>query len=116
MSAWLIYFWTRLDSINILFGLSSIVLLLITAIFFLVGKTSDDDSLITMSKRAGITGVVVLVLSVLIPTKKDAAIIYVVPKLTNSKIITEKCPELAKLGIEALKQQLIEFTITENKK
>lgn len=113
MSAWLIYLWTRLDSLNILLNLSSIVLLLITIIFFLVGKISLDNSLITMSKRAGITGIVVIVLSVLTPTKKDTAIIYVVPKLVNSEIVMKDCPELAKLGIEALKQQLLKFNITE---
>lgn len=116
MSAWLVYLWTRLDDINFLFFMFSIILSFCVGITGLVGYTDENEECKKSFKKLFFPTILIVLLAVMIPTKKDVTIIYVAPKLMNSKIITEDCPELAKLGIEALKQQLIKFTITENKK
>lgn len=92
-----------MDNINVLLSICFTLSLIILIINLIEYEENKFNLPIISTIISGL-------LLVLIPTKKDAAIIYVTPKLVNSKFVQDDCPEIAKLGIEALKQQLLEFT------
>jgi hypothetical protein len=48
-------------------------------------------------------------LAVFVPTTKQAALIYIAPKVVNNEVI-ENVPEITKLGTEYLKELLKEKT------
>lgn len=107
----------------------SFVLLFIGLIIFLIKfymssyGDVDYDDLKTPEKKALfkkiVTWIVALsIVSMLIPSKKDIAMIYVIPKVLESKSlksIQEEMPGLTKLGLQALQEQL-EQTVTKEKK
>lgn len=54
-------------------------------------------------------GVISMLLAVFVPTTKQAALIYITPKIVNNEVI-ENVPEITKLGTEYLKELLKEKT------
>ena len=98
MSVWTVYWITRLDAIQGLF----IAIACITGIVLLVGVLSfalNDDMENAYCKRIMRWSIPILALSMLfaalIPSKTDAAVIYVIPKIAASE-------DLQGLGDEAL--------------
>lgn len=103
MEWWHVYLFTRLDSINTLFVTLFAVGLLGTIIAFVGGwmahdwaKTfgADDNREYTsafgrLMKAAPILMIVGGLVSVAVPTQKEAAAIYLLPKLTNSDFAKE---------------------------
>jgi hypothetical protein len=45
-------------------------------------------------------------LSIIIPTEKEIAIMYALPKIINSNVIQKDMPELYDLGLKYLKEEL----------
>lgn len=54
-------------------------------------------------------GIISMFLAVFVPTTKQAALIYIAPKVINNEVI-ENVPEITKLGTEYLKELLKEKT------
>lgn len=54
-------------------------------------------------------GIISMLLAVFVPTTKQAALIYIAPKVVNNEVI-ENVPEITKLGTEYLKELLKEKT------
>lgn len=126
MSTLLLYLWTRLD---ILHGICVAVIMvaggfsLVSGIGYATYKESAlDYPSDTSSAKArwcknifkkGFISVVLALLTILVvPTKRDLAIIYVVPKIVQSETmqtISKETPEITRLGLEALKGYLEEI-------
>lgn len=125
MSPWLIYLWTRLNAILWISGAG--LFLGISATVILIGLWSDsrDDDFIEKCKR-GVKklipiNIISLLLLLAVPCRKDAAIIYVIPKIANSEIvkeIPEDMTEIYRTGIKELKEtiQVRKEGVVENEK
>ena len=115
----IMYWFTRLDGFNVFFGISCFILgfsLAITIVCFLA--TSDPNGCDqhahavskTMLKWLVPTWLVCVIGLLFTPTTKEMAMIYVVPRITESQIIKQDLPELYDLGINALKDVLKKHT------
>ena len=121
MSAFEIYWLTRMGTFHELFRVFMVISIVITFIsvisFFINYSTPLDDGdteecrnfnnlLKKISKISGIVSVIFILLYGLIPSNKEVALIYVVPKITQSDIakqIPEDLSEIYKSGIEEIK-------------
>lgn len=116
MSPWLVYLWTRADSVvnaSIGFAILSGVTGALCGLCCLMTGFEDYDNEHTALKKVFkwlITIFIILTsIAVLTPTKKDIAMIYVIPKMANSqtfKELSDSTPEITKLALEALKETL----------
>lgn len=118
MSAWLIYIWTRLDPILaavIIATIASGMVGALCSILYSVERstyseeTDDAKFCKQIVKKCFPVFVVCLLLLVFVPSKKDAAMIYVIPKMAQSETfnaISKETPEITKLALEALKETL----------
>lgn len=126
MSAWLIYIWTRLDPILVAAVIGTLVSGVISAFCSICytielstySEETDDAKLCKqIVKKCFPVFVVGLLLWVFVPSQKDAAMIYVIPKMAQSETfnaISKETPEITKLALEALKETLQGMT-KENK-
>lgn len=109
MTALTIYLWTRLN-ILLCFSIISICICIVS----LGAIAAYPDELEQQTKRRwirnlSITLILSLLFAVLIPSKRDAAMIYVIPKMAQSETFTEiskNTPEITKLALDALKETL----------
>ena len=117
ISTSLMYWFTRLDPINVLCSVVAVLgffIIGITTIIYCVSAAdtySDDAQIVTkLCKRFFkilIAPWIVALLGVIfIPTSKEMAMIYVVPHIAESQVIKQDVPELYDLGINALKDWL----------
>lgn len=118
MSAWLIYIWTRLDPILIAAVVGTIASGMVSGLCSIAysverstsSEETDEAKLCKqIVKKCFPVFVVCLLLWVFVPGKKDAAMIYVVPKMAQSETfnaISKETPEITKLALEALKETL----------
>ena len=115
MSWWMIYLWTRLD---IVIGFSILafiisILALVCALMFATYGFEEERILAKRFYKIPLSILIVSILSLLlVPSKDDMALIYVVPKMAQSetfKHITESTPEITKLGLEVLQKELKEL-------
>lgn len=115
MSWWMIYLWTRL---NIVIGFSILAfiisaLALICTLFCATQGFEEERILAKRFYKIPLSILIVSILSLLlVPSKDDMALIYVVPKMAQSetfKHITESTPEITKLGLEVLQKELKEL-------
>lgn len=126
MSTLMLYLWTRLD---ILHGICEAIIAIAGAcsIMFGIGYAANrEESLDFRSdsasakanwyrgvcKKCLLSVALALSLILLVPSKRDLAIIYVVPKIIQSETIqaiSKETPEITKLGLEALKGYLEEI-------
>lgn len=131
MSTFMLYLWTRLD---ILFGICVAVIAIAGScgVIFGVGCAANREYAMDYGSEPATTKAnwyknickksllsVVLALStiLLVPNKRDLAIIYVVPKIIQSETmqtISKETPEITRLGLEALKGYLEEIVKGEN--
>ena len=108
-----IYLWTRLDIISFIFVLLTIISLIGLGIVLAHGQmiemTQDEGTKDRWIRNLVISLIISLIAIVLIPSKKDAAMIYIIPKMAQSetfKEISNNTPEITKLAIDALKETL----------
>jgi len=117
ISTSLMYWFTRLDPINMLCSVVAVLgffVIGITTIIYCVSATdtySDDAQTVTkLCKRFFkiliVPWVVALLGVIFVPTSREMAMIYVVPHIAESQIIKQDVPELYDLGINALKDWL----------
>ena len=118
MTSLMIYLWTRLD---VILGASIVGII---ASCFLTGacvvgymaeaesykpdeaKTNRFKNLIKTFIKIGFIS---LFLAIFVPSKKDAAMIYIIPKMAQSETfnaISKETPEITKLALEVLKETL----------
>lgn len=113
-----LYLWTRLDAVLFVFGFAAVVsgvlALLAGCGCAATGETYGTDSddfknIFIVFKKFLLVCLITTAIAVLIPSKKDAALIYVVPTLAKSETIQEVAkatPEITKLGLDVLKETL----------
>lgn len=108
-----IYLWTRLDIISFIFVLLTIISLIglgvVLAHSQMIEMTQDEWTKDKWIRNLVISLIISLIAIVLIPSKKDAAMIYIIPKMAQSetfKEISNNTPEITKLAIDALKETL----------
>ena len=117
MTTLMIYLWTMADKVVFLSLLTAIIGLTIYVIFWFVvefwndvtteGKKEEKKRFETVVNKMPVkTLLFLLAIGIFVPSKKDLAIIYVVPKIIESKIVKEDLPELYSKGVEALKREL----------
>lgn len=119
MTSLMVYLWTRLDVVNG-FCIAGIIM---SAIIFgcsLFGAELDTLDLWwkNIAKKTIFAFVLFSVLLIAIPTQKDAAMIYVIPKISQSETfntLSKETPEITKLALEALKETLQDMTKKEEK-
>lgn len=113
-----IYLWTRLDAVLVVTLLTSVITGAIGAVIGIYctasadtyGVNSDEvKQAVPLFKKFLTIFCIAVLLHILIPSKKDAALIYVVPTLAKSETIQEVAkatPEITKLGLDVLKETL----------
>lgn len=115
ISPWTIYFWQLADSIKSLtdnIGIISMFLALVPLMLIICsgGEVLEDAHIGATLKKAlklgAIFGVVFSLISAFIPSSKTIAMMVVVPAVVNSEPIQKDLPELYKIGVEALKEQI----------
>ena len=124
----MIYLWTRLDPILIASAITAIVsgiIIAMCSVGYIVevssyGEDTDDAKFLkVMVKKCFPVFIASLILWVFVPCQKDAAMIYVVPKMAQSETfnaISKETPEITKLALEALKETLQGMTKKEESK
>ncbi len=115
------YLFTRLDSINdvlgLTFGISVVFLGVCTFFYFLLSLDSRDHDI-----RDGLAGIIksklfifILIFSgisgCLLPTSKQAAVIYLVPKLANNEQIKQLPDNAVNLLNKQLEAWIADFDI-----
>ena len=128
MSGWLIYLWTRLDPILTASVITSVISGMLSAISSFCygievssyGADTDDAKFCKfILKKCLPVFIMSVTLWVFVPCQKDAAMIYVVPKMAQSETfnaISKETPEITKLALEALKETLQGMTKKEESK
>lgn len=115
----MMYWITRLDGIQTVFivgTLVAIIISIITHVVILEGAYSKEDTIEAWHKykkarRMSYLSIIVCILVLLFtPTTKEMAMIYAVPAITRSDVVREDLPELYDYGVKALKQQLQEWS------
>jgi len=130
ISPWMLYFWTRLDAIHTLFfniAFFGVVFALGLALFAYSNcfgewtwvyecnyeekheKGAQEirdriSSYKNAAKKLIIIGFLSIFLMVAIPSKKDMAIIYVIPKIANNEVIQKESVEFYNIAKNALKE------------
>lgn len=115
----MMYWITRLDGINTLFGLTTFITIVISIITHVVilgdtytkEETAAEWHKYKKARWLSYFSVIACVLGlVFVPTTKEMAMIYAVPAITRSDLVREDLPELYDYGIDALKEQLKEWS------
>lgn len=130
MTTWQLYLILKLDTARNLFGMIGALLLILTVVRGLIkygaGQAEDaidEDNtpkfvavlLRHMTTRMGQAALLTLSIltisaSALLPSTRDAAVLYVVPRLANSEMASERIPadlrELYDKGVLLLKDRL----------
>ena len=109
-----IYLWTRLDSICVVLSLGAIFLgiaLIVCGLLWSFNKIDDygdDDSkkLGRGFKRCLVWFLIFLFPALLVPSSKEFAMMYVLPKIADSKVIQKDLPELYDMAIGELKDMI----------
>ena len=138
ISPWILYFWTKLDSLKVLLGLPGYSMAFIGIFITIVVMTNafgdwnssdeypDDPNEYTdrkdsfyyaayktkkfrarlskYSKTMLVIGTLMILVSTAIPSKKDMAIIYVIPKIANNTTLQQEGAEIYNLAKSALKE------------
>jgi hypothetical protein len=113
-----LYWITRLDGINSAL-LTSLLVSIVVFLFCgwallniwaepLLSEQDEKDIKVIKkyTKTSGILGLFFTILTVLTPTSKEMAMIYVVPHLAESQVVKQDIPEVYDLGVKALKDWL----------
>ncbi len=111
----IMYWLTRLDGLRALFsavvaiGSFALIFALVAYIFSKYDETADE--LAKGVSRAAVrilTPVwsIALIGLLFVPTTKEMAMIYVVPQITESRVVQQDIPELYDMGVQALKDWL----------
>ena len=112
-----LYWITRLDGINCLFGFILVIgtlALVILCIANIIANCSPEDEISPVIKKVTDKWIKILLFpwllalfgNIFVPTSKQMAMIYVVPSITESQVVKQDIPEVYDLGVKALKDWL----------
>ena len=106
MTPFNIYLWQMADHFSgVLFGLS--LILLLASVFLLAIGISED---VKICRNIGIASSCILIISsisfALMPSSKTIAMMYVLPRIAESKAVQTDLPELYEAAMAALKDQI----------
>lgn len=113
----LIYLWTRLDALQIFFGvITFIVGLLLVIIFFMIIVGFDEDFGDREQQKNGVNCLkfiipiftIILFMFLAIPNKRDALIVYFIPKIAKSDVAIDTLDIVNKLP-KVLQKQINEY-------
>jgi hypothetical protein len=122
MTSLMVYLWTRADIVvNISFGFAFLfgIITALCGLELLDGYENDACMLKKCFKGLLISFILCMLTVIVVPSKKDIAMIYVIPKMANSqtfKELSDSTPEITKLALEALKETLQGMTKKEESK
>lgn len=110
MTAFQVWLWLALDKIANL-----MIILVAVSVLLLFFRCMFRDLSRKKMWDFGCTGLALAimlfaVLATVTPTTKQAAIIYAIPKLSQSSMVTNDLPEVYGMAIEALKSKITEAT------
>ena len=107
ISVWELYLWTRLDNLTVMLTVVVVGLgfsLFMSAVFITIDGVWEKY---TNKYIAGCLIISVFMVGlVLTPTTKQAAMIYVIPKITNNEHIQNEASEIYTMAKDALKEYL----------
>ena len=110
------YLMLLLDGFNTATSVVSTFCLMWAGIIYVVASVQDCDAEVRDECIKALyadlslkVGIISMFLAVFVPTTKQAALIYIAPKVINNEVI-ENVPEITKLGTEYLKELLKEKT------
>ena len=113
ISAWELYLWTRLDGLNIIFKLLAIMSVIGVIIYLWASLPIYECDGGEATKKwlrhwwkIVVPAVLFVMIFVLLPTKKDMAMIYVIPKIMNNEHIRQEAGEIYTIAKEAMKEYL----------
>lgn len=105
-----------LDGFNTATSVVSTVCLMWAGLIYVVASVQDCDAEVRDECIKALyadlslkVGIISMFLALFVPTTKQAALIYIAPKVVNNEVI-ENVPEITKLGTEYLKELLREKT------
>ena len=116
----MIYLWTRLNYINGFFILLFIGFLASAFGYAMIASESygeEGRGLLKKAKKFVLFSLLPVIAFCFTPSQKDAAMIYIIPKMAQSETfnaISKETQEITKLALEALKETLQGMT-KENK-
>ena len=120
MTGLMIYLWTRLNYINGFFILLFIGFLSSAFGYMMIASESygkDERGFYKKAKKFVLFSLFPAIAFCFTSSQKDAAMIYIIPKIAQSETfnaISKETPEITKLALEALKETLQDMT-KENK-
>ncbi len=100
-----IYIWQLSDSVKCALGAFAWIMAAPSAICIFARFIEEAKTL-----KAGIICAIIAILfgaaSILSPSSKTIAMMYVIPEIANSKVVREDIPQIYEAAIEALKENL----------
>ena len=112
MTSLMIYLWTRLNYINGFFILLSVGFLAGAFVCVLIASDlygEEERGFYKKAKKFVLFSFFPAVAFCFTPSQKEAAMIYIIPKMARSETfnaISKETPEITKLALEALKETL----------
>lgn len=123
MNTLLLYVWLKLDllcTLSILSVAGSFILMFFLSLMITFEDMDNSHShfIFLLRRYSVITLFIALPFLIFLPTSKQFAIMYVVPKVAESEIIQKDIPEIYDMAVLGLKKKLSEVLIpeTENTK
>lgn len=108
-----IYLWQITDKIitsSFVFAVILGLAVLFSVIFYCVSKSDGDDGAaeLLIFKASIMPFILSLAMTVLLPSSKTIAMMVVIPKIAESKVIQQDLPDIYNAAIKSLKEQLAE--------
>lgn len=122
MTSLMIYLWTRLNYINGFFILLFVGFLFGAFVCVLIASETygeDERGFYKKAKKFVLFSLLPVIAFCFTPSQKEAAMIYIIPKMAQSETfnaISKETPEITKLALEALKETLQGMTKKEESK
>lgn len=114
ISPWLIYLWGIADQIRTTSIILMILLVFASFVFLLVWgfcmDEGDEEGATSWMKRVqkvGFMAILSAILAAFLPSSKTIAVMVVLPAIVNSEPIQKDLPDLYRIAVDALKDQLV---------
>jgi len=118
ITAWDVYWITRLDSISNLCIIITAIAMLSGGAAWFFGAMEDEDEWKKAGKRAVIFGFLPLLIATFVPSSREYAAMYLIPKMANSESAKNiaDATDNATLLLKNKMAEWVKDTLTEKKK
>ena len=106
MTPFNIYLWQMADQFILSIGILSLILGLISGFCLLFGVIEDEGGVSRCGFKISIPVIMLFLLWSLMPSSKTIAMMYVLPRIAESKAVQTDLPELYEAAMAALKEQI----------